>query len=74
MAKRLNDTVAVRSMPCRDGWMGPNPDAGTARCARPQRGEDVTVRPNGHERLLRAPADAGSESLRGATMYLGEKL
>lgn len=74
MVKRLNDTAAIARVPFRDAELGPSPDAGFARCARPQRRDDVTVRPNGYERLLRPEPSAGSECLRGATAYLGERI
>jgi hypothetical protein len=76
MAKRLNDTVGLRSVSLRGGDT-PSPDAGVACLRRsPRPGEaSVAYSPEGGPELcLRPQPDVGSESLRGATAYLGERI
>ena len=75
MAKRLNDTAGV--LPLRGGDT-PCPDAGgfARRCA-PRPGGlvlEVNAKTGACEvRTVPGPS-AGSESLRGATAYLGERI
>jgi hypothetical protein len=76
MPKRLNDTRALAERPLRGGDT-PDPDAGAASCRRsPRPGEaSVVFSPEGgYETLLRPQPSVGSESLRGATAYLGERI
>jgi hypothetical protein len=76
MVKRLNDTRALSERPIRGGDT-PDPAAGGACCRRsPRLGEaSVAFTPEGGvEVLLRPEPSAGSESLRGATAYLGERI
>ena len=76
MTKRLNDTAALVARPLRGGDT-PNPAAGEACLRRsPRPGEaSVAFSPEGGaEVLLRPQPSVGSESLRGATAYLGERI
>jgi hypothetical protein len=76
MTKRLNDTRALSERPIRGGDT-PNPAAGGACCHRsPRPGEaSVAFSPEGgYEVQTRPQPDVGSESLRGATAYLGERI
>jgi len=76
MSKRLNDTSVLRAMPLRGGD-SPDPNAGAAcsrRSPRPGEAKVVFDPEGGYEVMLRPEPSTGSESLRGATAYLGERI
>ena len=73
MPKRLNDTAAIASRLLRGGDTS-SPDAGAARMCRGVRAANAMLcEPSMGTPGVRS-ADAGSESLRGATAYLGERI
>lgn len=75
MTKRLNDTGALCARGIRGGDR-PDPEAGEAclyRYPPPGVASAAFVPESGPYRPQRSP-DAGSESLRGATAYLGERI
>lgn len=76
MSKRLNDTGALVARGIRGGD-SMSPDAGAARmCRGPRPGNEVVcMSPAGGLEVRTFPEpSAGSESLRGATAYLGERI
>jgi len=76
MAKRLNDTRGLTSRGLRGGDT-PSPEAGGACCRRSARPGEASVAysPEGTPEVrLREQPSVGSESLRGATAYLGERI
>ena len=76
MTKRLNDTKALAERPLRGGDT-PNPAAGEACCRRgaiPGMASVAFVPESAPEVRTRPEPSAGSESLRGATAYLGERI
>jgi len=77
MAKRLNDTSALVARGIRGGEEA-NPDLGRPECYQGPRPYETPQYFDARVgdlrmRLPRSP-DAGSESLRGATAYLGERI
>ncbi len=76
---RLNDTKAISSRPLHEGNTS-CPDHGEAvvHRMRPKRGEREDWWDEDKKEFVphvpRPQTDAGSESLRGAVMYLGKKL
>jgi len=76
MTRRLNDTGALVAQGLRGGDTT-SPEAGAACCRRSARPGEASVAftpEGGAEVRLRPQPDVGSESLRGATAYLGERI
>jgi hypothetical protein len=76
---RLNDTRAVVAIPYREGCLGPLERSEGGRVssrANPNAGEACTFRreqPEAYD-CSRPETSAGSESLRGAVMFLGKRI